>query len=303
LNSNPTHRTTHILGSHTVDSGGIDQAVRRAAGAGLRSVQIFSAIPKYYGDKVSIRPERVARFRSAVDECGLQLEHMVVHAAYVLNFAAAEEEKRVRAAGGLLKELERSTSLGVGGVCFHPGAATDGDRETGIARVAAAMTFALDQVPGNTRLWVENTAGGGATLGKTAAEVGAILDLVPARHRGRIGYGLDTCHLFASGHDISQSPDAFRAILDQFQQAAGGPPSFFHLNDSSGALGSNFDRHTLIGEGAIGVEPFRWLLADQRSSRVPLILETPQQNPAIPGEDPSPDPWDIRMMELLSSLA
>ncbi|HET8624560.1 MAG TPA: deoxyribonuclease IV [Gemmatimonadales bacterium] len=302
MGSNRIRRQAHILGAHTIDAGGIDQAVRRAARAGMRTVQIFSAIPKYYGDRVSIRPERVQRFRRAVDECGLALEHVVVHAAYVLNFAAADEEKRVRAAGGLLKELERSTSLGIGGVCFHPGAATDGDRETGIARVAAAMTFALDQIPGTTRLWVENTAGAGATLGRTAAEVGAILALLPERHRGRTGYGLDTCHLFASGYDITESADAFRRILDDFQEAAGGPPAFFHLNDSAGALGSNFDRHKLIGEGAIGMQPFRWLLADDRSRGVPLILETPQQNLAIAGEDLSPDPWDVRMMELLSSL-
>lgn len=296
-------RRAHVVGAHTVDNGGIDQAVRRAARAGMHAVQIFSAIPKYYGDKVSIRPERIGRFRRAVDECGFELGNVVVHAAYVLNFAAFDEEKRVRAAAGLLKELERSTALGVGGVCFHPGAATDGDRELGIRRVAAAMTAALDAVAGTTCLWVENTAGAGATLGRTAAEVGAILDLVPARHGARIGYGIDTCHLYAAGHDIAQSADALARVLGEFERAAGGPPAFFHLNDSAGALGSNFDRHKLIGEGAIGVEPFRWLLADERSRGVPLILETPQQNPAIPGDDVSPDPWDVRMIELFRTLA
>ncbi len=298
-----TPRRTHILGGHTIDNGGIDQAVRRAARAGMNAIQIFSAIPKYYGDKVSIRPERIARFRRAIDECGFDLRHVVVHAAYVLNFAAAEEEKRTRAAGGLLKELERSTALSAGGVCFHPGAATDGNRQMGLERVALAMTLALDTVPGTTCLWVENTAGAGATLGRVAAEVGAILDLVPARHRARIGYGLDTCHLYAAGHDIAASADALRRLLDDFQQAAGGRPAFFHLNDSAGALGSNFDRHKLIGEGMIGIEPFRWLLADERSQGVPLILETPQQNMEIPDDDLSPDPWDVRMMELLASLA
>jgi deoxyribonuclease-4 len=296
-------RPPHIFGSHTVDNGGIDQAVRRAAGAGMRAVQIFSAIPKYYGDRVSIRPERVERVRRALGETGVEARHVVVHAAYVLNFAASDEEKRTRAAAGLLKELERSTALGVGGVCFHPGAATDGDRLLGVERVAAAMMKALDAVPGSTRLLVENTAGAGATLGKTPDEVGAILALIPDRHSGRIGYGLDTCHLFAAGHDITASPAAFAEVLDRFETAAGRPPAFFHLNDSTGALGSNYDRHKLIGEGLIGVEPFRWLLADHRARGVPLILETPQQNTEIANDDPSPDPWDIRMMQLLTTLA
>jgi deoxyribonuclease-4 len=298
-----TARRPHVFGAHTIDNGGIDRAVRRAAGAGMRGLQLFSAIPKYYGDRVSIRPERVARFRAALDECGIEPRNVVVHAAYVLNFAAADEEKRTRAAGGLRKELERSTALGVGGVCFHPGAATDGDRLLGVERVAAAMTAALDAVAGSTALWVENTAGAGATLGRTPDEVGAILALVPERHRDRIGYGLDTCHLFAAGHDITESAAALGRILDAFQGAAGRAPSFFHLNDSTGALGSNYDRHKLIGEGLIGAEPFRWLLADQRSHGVPLILETPQQHPEIADEDDTPDPWDIRMLQLLESLA
>ena len=91
-------------------------------------------------------------------------------------------------------------------------------------------------------------------------------------------------------------------MLDAFEQATGEKPGFFHLNDSQGALGSNTDRHALIGEGKIGVEPFRWLLADARSHGVPMILETPQEKPDIADDDPSPDPWDVRMMELLRSL-
>jgi deoxyribonuclease-4 len=269
----------------------------------MRALQIFTAIPKYYGDKSSIRPERVTRFREALAGVGIDPAHVVVHAAYVLNTATTDEEKWGRAAAGLRKELERSTALGVGGVCFHPGAATGGDREEGIARVARAMVSALEAVPGAIRILVENTAGAGATVGRTAEEVGAILAAIPARLRGRTGYGLDTCHLYASGHDIAASAPGQRAILDRFEAAAGAPPAFFHLNDSEGGLGSNKDRHVLLGEGRIGAEPFRWLLADPRSAGVPLILETPQQNYEIAEDDPSADPYDVRMVQLLDSFA
>lgn len=125
---------------------------------------------------------------------------------------------------------------------------------------------------------------------------------VPASVRARAGYGLDTCHLFASGHDIATSPAAQRAVLDEFEAAAETPPSFFHLNDSQGAFGSNRDRHMLIGEGAIGVEPFRWLLADRRTKGVPLILETPQMHAEIGEDDATPDPADVAMVSLLRSL-
>jgi deoxyribonuclease-4 len=91
-------------------------------------------------------------------------------------------------------------------------------------------------------------------------------------------------------------------VLDEFEDAAGSPPSFFHLNDSEGALGSNKDRHVLIGEGQIGKEPFGWLLRDQRSENIPLILETPEQNYDIADDDPSADPYDVAMMNLLRSM-
>jgi len=138
---------------------------------------------------------------------------------------------------------------------------------------------------------------------KTAQEVKEILDAVPSALRSRTGYGLDTCHLFCSGYDIKKSKQSFTAVLDEFEEVVGEPPSFFHLNDSATELGSNRDRHVLIGEGFIGKEPFGWLMQDRRSAGVPLILETPQQNYEIADDDDSPDPYDVKMMKLLEDLA
>ena len=289
------------LGAHTVDNGGIDMAARRAASAGMKALQIFTAIPKYYGDKVSIRSERIDRFRAALADSVIEPRHVVAHAAYVLNTATPEADKWTRARDGLTKELERSTKLGIGVVCFHPGAATDGDTASAAERVAAAITHALEHVTSETRVLVENTAGAGRTFARTAAEVGAILGHVPKHLRPRTGYGLDTCHLWSSGYDIRKSREALTRVLDDFEQATGEPPGFFHLNDSEGAFASNRDRHVLIGEGTIGVEPFRWLLDDRRARNSPLIRETPQKHMEIADDDPTADPYDLRMMELLSA--
>jgi deoxyribonuclease IV len=220
------------------------------------------------------------------------------HAAYVLNTATPEDDKWSRARGGLIKELERSTLLGIGSICFHPGAATDGDRDAAAKRVATAIIDALETHPASkTRVLIENTAGAGRTFAKTPEEIAAILSDIPAHLRARTGYGLDTCHLFSSGFDIRDG--AMSKVIDQFEKTIGEPPRFFHLNDSEGALGSNKDRHVLIGEGQIGVQPFKDLLADPRSDEIPLILETPQVNVDVADDDPSGDPYDIRMYELL----
>jgi apurinic endonuclease APN1 len=257
----------------------------------------------YYGDKASIKPDRVERAKAAFAETKIDPANVIAHAAYVLNTATHEEEKYSRARAGLAKELERSTALGLGVVCFHPGAALDDDREVAAERVAGAIVYALEQVPNTkTRVLVENTAGAGRTFAKTAAEVAAILRHVPASLRARTGYGLDTCHLLASGYEIT-APDGIGRTLDEFENATGEPPGFFHLNDSANALGSNKDRHALIGDGHIGVEPFRALFKDRRSRGIPLVLETPQLNEEIDGEDPSPDPYDVQMMVLLEELA
>ena len=292
----------HYFGAHTVDTGGIHMAARRAANADMRALQIFSAIPKFYNDKTSVKPERAERFRETIAATKIAPERIVVHAAYVLNVATPDEAKWTRASDGLAKELERSTVLGAGSVCFHPGAATDGDREAAAQRIATAIAYALEQVPGDTRLLVENTAGAGNTMARTAEEVGLILRDVPKRLRARTGYGLDTCHLFASGYDLRKSEAMVKGVLDAFEEATGEHPGFFHLNDSEGEMGSNRDRHVLIGDGKIGVEAFGWLLADRRTRGVPCILETPQLDYEIAETDDTPDPYDVQMMELLQRI-
>jgi deoxyribonuclease-4 len=293
-----------FLGAHCLDSGGIPMAARRAGRSGMQALQIFSAVPKYYNDKVGVKPDRIARFREALAEAGIKPEHVIVHAAYVLNCGTPDAEKWARAAAGLAKEFERSTALGVGGVCFHPGAATDGDRDAAILRIAEAMRRALAAVPeGATRLLIENTAGAGTTVGRTPAEIAAMLAGIPDGQRARTGYGLDTCHLFASGFPIAESRASLAQVLDDFETATGEPPAFFHLNDSEGALGSNKDRHMVIGEGQIGAAPFGWLLQDRRAAGIPLLLETPQAHPDIAEDDDSPDLWDVQSIARLRALA
>ncbi len=291
-----------LFGAHTIDKGGIQMAVARAGAAGMKALQVFSAMPQFYNEKVSVKPDRVQRFTDAMAAAGIDKRYCIVHAAYVLNTASGEPEKYARARAGLAKELERTTSLGVLGFCFHPGSAGTSEPAGAIERVGDAMTFALEQVPDGAKIFIENTAGAGRTMGRTPEEIAGMLSRVPAHLRKRAGYGLDTCHLYASGHDFTSSPRAWTALLDRFADVIGEAPSFLHLNDSQGDFASNKDRHALIGEGKIGTEPFGWLLQDPRTEEIPLILETPQENAAIADDDASADPYDVRMIALLQSM-
>jgi deoxyribonuclease-4 len=293
------------FGSHPNDAGGPAMAARRAGAAGARALQFFSAVPTYYNEKVRIKPERAARFQEALAAAGIAPARAMVHGAYVLNTASPEEEKAARARSGLARELERSTAFGVGACCFHPGSAGDGDPLAACERVGDAIRHALEAVPetaSGTRVLIENTAGAGRTMGRSAEEIASMLARVPAELRHRTGYGLDTCHLFASGHDIASSAAAQRAVLDSFERVIGERPGFFHLNDSKHPFGSNKDRHALIGEGEIGAEAFRWLLADARTEEISLILETPHERDEVLEDDATADPFDLKMLALLDSL-
>ncbi len=293
---------TRVIGVHPADDGGLPMAVRRAAAAGARALQVFTAPPTYYNEKVTLKPDRAARFHEALDSVGIERRYVLVHAAYVLNTASPDEAKATKAKGGLAKELERSTVLAAAGCCFHPGSAGESDPTDAAVRVGLAIRHALESVPESahgTRVLIENTAGAGRTMGRSAEEIALMLAQVPAALRHRTGYGLDTCHLFAAGHDIAGSPEAQRAVLEHFERTIGEPPAFLHLNDSQHPFGSNKDRHALLGEGAIGAEPFRWLLQDARSGGIPLILETPSERSSVVEDDPSADPADARMVALL----
>ena len=229
-----------------------------------------------YGDTKVLKSEldaagRVERFRTALAATDIRPEHVVSHGAYVLNVATPDEAKWTRARDGLAKELERSTALGIGIVCFHPGAATDGDRAAAAKRIGAAIVHALDSVKGGeTRLlvekrpaparrWRDGRGGRRDTEARTEA---------PARAPGTAWTRA------TSGHRVTTSPSPAPrsvAIPDEFEQAAGEPRAF-SPERQRGRRASHRDRHALSGAGKSGAEAFGWLLADpgraeSRSSR------------------------------------
>ena len=280
-------------------------AVRRAAAAGARALQVFTAPPTYYNEKIGLKPPKVAKVHEALAAVGIAPRNVMVHAAYVLNTASPEEEKALRARGGLAKEYDRTTALGAWGCCFHPGSAGESDPQEAAVRVGKTIRHALESVPeraGGSRVLIENTAGAGRTMGRSAEEIALMLAQIPSEMRHRTGYGLDTCHLFAAGHDIHTTAEAQRGVLDHFERTIGERPAFFHLNDSQHPFGSNKDRHALIGAGAIGEMPFRWLLADPRTEGIPLILETPAERESVAEDDVTADPAEARMIALLEGL-
>jgi deoxyribonuclease-4 len=224
--------------------------------------------------KASPLPEgEAARYREELAISGVQA--VVAHAAYLINLAAGDAKVLAASRRALADEMTRCRELGIGTLILHPGSHGGAGVDQGIALAAESLdaVIAKEGTEGVT-VALEITAGQGNSLGRTFEELRGIRDAVG--EKGRIAFAFDTCHAFAGGYDL-RSDETYDETWKRFDDLLGlGNLVAIHMNDSVKGLGSRVDRHALIGEGSLGVEPFRLLMNDERLSGIPKILETPK---------------------------
>jgi deoxyribonuclease-4 len=278
-----------LLGAHVSSQGGVARAPERARAIGATAIQVFTNTPNQWRERV-LRIGEAPAFARALAQHGIRA--VVSHDSYLINLASPDPALRRRSQESFRAELTRCEALGIPVLVSHPGNFLD-DRERGIARNAAAYAACLAAVPGRVVVALETTTGSGTALGSTFEELAALVEAMPRAARRRIAFCADTCHLFAAGYDLVRD---YEGVWDRFDRVLGlSRLVCLHLNDSVGALGSRRDRHALIGEGALGPEPFRRIMTDPRHARVPKILETPK------GDDPVTN--DRRMLRRLRAYA
>lgn len=260
-----------LLGAHIGITGGVERAPPVAKQLGCDAMQIFTKNQMQW--KASpLKPESVAAFKKGVQEHGLG--PTLVHGSYLLNCASQDDTLWKRSIEGLATEVSRADELGIPYVTFHPGSPKEKGPEWGCARVGEAVAAALDMTKGaKPMILLETNAGQGAAVGRTFAELAAILDV--AGDKKRLGVCFDTCHVFVSGYPIHTEEgydDAFSTFDNEIGLAR---LKAFHLNDSLAEFDSKRDRHATIGEGRIGLDAFRRLVNDERFDKIPGYLETP----------------------------
>jgi deoxyribonuclease-4 len=253
-------------------AGGLVRALDRGLEVGCSVVQIFLKNQRQWTARPYADSE-VREFRAAWRASGIRV--VFAHANYLINLATPVDAEWRRAVDVFHDELERAEALGLPFVVIHPGSHREAGLAEGIRRVARAIDLLHDRTRGQrVRIVLENTAGGGASIGRSLEELARMIGAV--REPDRVGVCLDTCHLFAAGYDI-RSRAGYRATMAECVRRLGaGRVLAFHLNDAKQPLGSGLDRHEKIGRGHLGVEPFRWLVNDRRFARVPMALETPK---------------------------
>lgn len=259
-----------LIGAHVSPSGGLYKAVERGVERGCRAIQIFNQSPRAWRP-TNYTDDDFAAFNEAREGSGI--DGVLIHAVYLLNCASEDKEIRAKSLNSLIHSLRIGDAIGADGVVLHPGSALKGN-DPGPAIPRAAKVF-LEAIAETERcpLHLENTAGGGGTLGRSFDELAALLDAAGGHER--IGICLDSCHLFAMGHDV-RDPDALAATLDDCVDKVGIERlGSLHFNDSRDPLGSMRDRHASVGRGELGEKGASVFFSEPRFEGLPCVIESP----------------------------
>ena len=279
-------------------AGGVSKAVERAVVHGCESLQIFSKNANQWKG-APLDTAEIRAFRARIDHTGIT--PVVAHASYLINLATTFPLLREQSIAAFIDELDRAEALGLLGVVLHPGTCTAGSEEDALRLIADGIRTAFTARPRRqTMVLLEHTAGQGRTVGHRFEHLAAIIGHLNGSPR--VGVCLDTCHLVASGYDIV-SEAGYRKTFATFEQIVGlDRLKVFHGNDSKKPCGSRVDRHAHIGEGCLGIEPFRRLLNDPRFANLPILIETEKTSRSSKPNTIEADPLDVKNLATLRGL-
>jgi deoxyribonuclease-4 len=270
-----------LIGAHVSQSGGLPKAVERGVERGAQAIQIFNQSPRMWRP-TNYSDEDFAAFRQTLKPS--PIKSVLIHAVYLLNCASEDREIRKKSLRSLTQSLRVGDGIGAVGVVLHAGSAKKGEVGRAITRAGKVIREALASSE-RCELHLEDTAGAGGTLGRSFEELDALLDA--AGGDGRLGVCLDSCHLYSSGYDIATA-QALRDTLAECDRTVGlDRLRSLHCNDSMTPLGSNRDRHALLGQGTLGERGCAVFLSEPKFERLPCVLET--------GEEGAPSARDVAL--------
>lgn len=268
-----------LIGAHVSQAGGLPTAVERGLERDCDAIQIFNQSPRMWRPTAYTEDDYV-EFQQAIK--GTQIKAVLIHAVYLINSASEDREIRAKSLTSLVHSLRVGEGIGATGVVLHPGSAKKGDVPRAIKRAGTVIKRALSESD-HCPLYLEDTAGAGGTLGRSFEELSELLEA--AGGDDRLGLCLDSCHLYASGYDVS-TPEGLRATLDECDRLVGlDRLHALHLNDSMTPLGSNRDRHAVLGEGELGDRGCANFVSEPRFQALPCVLETGRDRGAPAAED------------------
>ncbi|MBX7137133.1 MAG: deoxyribonuclease IV [Oligoflexia bacterium] len=260
-----------LFGCHLSAAGGYEKALQSAKELEISCMQIHPSPPQRWNSK-PFAPGVENKFLELRAESGIQ--SFFFHGIYLINLATPDAQKHHLGKLSLVHDLQLISRMRGDGVIFHVGSMKDQEtEEQGIEQVVKGLNWVLENSPSDARLIMEVAAGSGKIVGDRLEELSAIYGQVDAALQPRLGFGLDTQHMWASGYNWQTE---LEAILDQIELHFGWDKVWaIHLNDSKTACGSRTDRHENLGEGLIGKETIQKIVRHPKLATIPLIMETP----------------------------
>ena len=252
-------------------AGGLDKAIVRGSKLGCTTIQIFTKNANQWKER-HLTGEDIDAFSEIRKR--LNIGPIIAHSSYLVNLASPDAETYEKSISAVRHEMDRCEQLGIRCLVIHPGSHRGVGEDEGIGRIVRA----IDRVSSTRRgtgvsITLETTAGQGANLGRTFQQIARIMDGV--KNGSDLALCLDTCHAFAAGYEMRDT-ESYEGLFREIERLIGlNYLTVIHLNDSKRGRGSRVDRHEDLGKGMIGIEPFRWIMQDDRLKDIPKILETP----------------------------
>ena len=263
-----------FIGAHISASGGVENAPVNAYNIGAKAFAFFTKNQRQW-KSAPLTEESIQLFKERCQELGFNMDYVLPHDSYLINLGHPEEEGLSKSRDAFLDEMQRCEQLGINRLNFHPGSHLKKiEIDACLDRIGESINIALDQTKGVTAV-IENTAGQGTNLGHTFEQLAHIIDKV--EDKSRVGVCIDTAHTLAAGYEI-RTEESFKETFQSFEDIVGFKYlKGIHLNDSKKELGTKVDRHDSIGKGVMGMTLFELMMKDSRFDKMPIILETPEQ--------------------------
>jgi deoxyribonuclease-4 len=270
-------KTVKRIGIHLGTAGGASNAVERAREIGANTFQIFSSSPRMWRAP-KVDPKQAARMKEL--RASLDVGPLVIHTSYLVNVCSQSQETREKSIAAFRGEIERALTFGAEYLVLHPGSWKGLTRDEGLKLAADSITRAIDGLPWQEtsfHILIENTAGAEFSLGGRFEQVAELVERL--KLTAPVAVCLDTCHTHVAGYDLV-SAEGYAETMVQVASTVGFEAvRVWHCNDAKAPRGSKLDRHEHIGQGTMGVEPFRRLLNDPRFTHAAFIAETPVDEP------------------------
>jgi deoxyribonuclease-4 len=265
------------IGVHVGVAGGCWTAVQRAVDAGANTFQIFSSSPRTWKSS-PVSPADAKKMHEA--RAKHDVNPLVIHASYLINLCSQVESVRANSVSAFRGEVERALAWGAEYLVLHPGSWNGLTREEGLRLAAQGIERATDGMPWqdhNFKVLIENSPGAEFSLGGTLEQVAELVERL--RACAPVAVCLDTCHLHVKGYDIV-TPEGWAETTKLIDETVGiETVRVWHCNDAKAPAGSKLDRHEHIGQGTMGIEPFRRIVNDKRWAHCAFIAETPVDEP------------------------